>query len=491
MSDPGRTTRSFEELQADLRAHFTDRGISELTEGTIVVLPSITFPPEELRKIVGIIRYEERLLCLLLWLRSPALKVVFISSLPVDRSVLDYYLSFLPDPEDARRRLTLVSLDQPETGALSQKLVGHPSRLDGIRDLIRAGPTYLLPFNVTPWERFISEALDVPIYGPSPDLAELGSKSGSRRAARAAGVPVLEGSEDLFSLDEIDAALDRLKERRPDATHAVIKLNYGFSGQGNAIVDLTERASSIDEAPTVFCADEESWETFRPKIEREGAIVEELLQGTGVHSPSAQMRIVPHGDIEIVSTHDQILGGPDDQVYLGCRFPARDEYRLPIQEHAVKIASELAEHGVIGTFGMDFLVTAAPESKVYLSEINLRMGGTTHPYLMTHLATGGVYDEASGLLTCNGATKFYIATDNLKADAYKALKAGEVISLIEDEGLAFDDSTRKGVMLHLLGALTDYGKLGMTCVGDSRAEADTIYEQAVAALDALAGRRRS
>ncbi|MEA2487258.1 MAG: hypothetical protein QOF16_912, partial [Actinomycetota bacterium] len=213
---------------------------------------------------------------------------------------------------------------------------------------------------------------------------------------------------------------------------------------------------------------------------------EELLYGPGLHSPSAQMRIVPHGEVELVSTHDQILGGPDDQVYLGCRFPARSEYRLQIQDHALKIASELASQGVIGTFGMDFLVTAPPGSNVFLSEINLRMGGTTHPFLMARLATDGSYDGSSGSLMKDGTRKFYLATDNLKSDAYRGLRPRDVISAIQGQGLGFSRDTRSGVLLHLLGALKDYGKLGMTCVGNSRADAESLYDRAVVVIDALA-----
>jgi len=35
-----------------------------------------------------------------------------------------------------------------------------------------------------------------------------------------------------------------------------------------------------------------------------------------------------------ISTHDQILGGPSGQIYLGCTFPARDDYRRRLIEAA-------------------------------------------------------------------------------------------------------------------------------------------------------------
>ena len=51
---------------------------------------------------------------------------------------------------------------------------------------------------------------------------------------------------------------------------------------------------------------------------------------------------------------------------------------------------------MLGSFAMDFIVGA--KGDVFLSEINLRMGGTTHPFLMVRMASQGRYDEATRLL---------------------------------------------------------------------------------------------
>ena len=34
----------------------------------------------------------------------------------------------------------------------------------------------------------------------------------------------------------------------------------------------------------------------------------------------------PAGQVDIMSTHDQVLGGPHGQTYFGCHFPADQEY---------------------------------------------------------------------------------------------------------------------------------------------------------------------
>lgn len=452
MGEEVSTTPSFLELQSRLGA-LDGHGLGELTSGTIVVIPSISFPPSELRKIVGIERYEERLLCLLLLLAEPGLEMVYVTSAPIDPAVIGYYLSFLDDPEGARKRLTLVDLDDPEPRALSDKLVEDHAALDRIRAAIRDPErAYVLPFNVTEREREIAEALGVPVFGPLPELVVWGSKSGGRQLARSVGVPVLEGSEDLFSVRDLDRAIQRLRARRPEVEAVVIKLNNGFSGQGNAIVGFDHLESSVDLSPTTFCAAEESWPSYAGKVETEGAIVEEIVKDPRMVSPSVQVRIAPDATIEMVSTHDQILGGPDNQVYVGCRFPARAEYRAAITAHARAIAQGLADRDVIGSFGMDFVVVPDGSGHdVYLSEINLRLGGTTHPFLMAKLVTGGIYDQDRGELVVDGRPLSYIGTDNLKSEAYVGRRPAWALEVLQDAGVAYDPTSKTGATLHLLG----------------------------------------
>src|SRR6266542_4484713 len=74
----------FDALQRGFAQQYQDRDPLELDEGTVVVVPSLTFPVAELRKIVAIQHYEERLLYLLLLLGRPGVQVVYLSSLPID-----------------------------------------------------------------------------------------------------------------------------------------------------------------------------------------------------------------------------------------------------------------------------------------------------------------------------------------------------------------------------------------------------------------------
>lgn len=442
--------------------------------GTIVVVPSLTLPIEDLRNISGVVFYEERLLCFLLLLADPTTRVVYTTSTAIDPAIVEYYLRFVPGPADALSRLELVDVGDAEVGWLSAKLLSDRAAFTRLRGAI-GDPAHarLLPFIATPVEHELAEALGVPIDGPPPELGALGSKTGSRKAARRAGVGVLPGSEDLFTVEDVAAAITTMVARRPELEAVVIKLNDCFSGLGNVILEVDGLADPLPTSKTVFCSPEESWPSYIAKMADQGAVVEELLRDHELRSPSVQLRISPAGAVEILSTHDQILGGPQNQVYVGCRFPAHPDYRLTIQSEALKVGEVLAGEGVVGSFGIDFLVV---RQDVYLSEINLRLGGTTHPYWMARLVTGAGYDPASGeLRRPDGGAVYYVATDNLKSGRLRGHRPGDAISLIDRSGLGYDPASGTGVALHLLGAVPLAGKFGATCIAHSPEAADELY----------------
>jgi hypothetical protein len=231
----------------------------------------------------------------------------------------------------------------------------------------------------------------------------------------------------------------------------------------------------------------ETPESYFDKMAKMGGIVEEFIEAEQKHSPSAQLRIGPRGDVLLISTHDQILGGPSGQVFLGCRFPARDEYRMAIQEASLRIGQVLSAHGVVSRFGVDFLAhrdSADAPWKTTALEINLRMGGTTHPYLALQFLTGGSLDPASGLfLSPSGQAKYYKATDNLYSPRYRGLLPEDLVDLLTVNKLHYSHGSESGVLFHLIGALSEFGKLGLTAIANSPGQVDEIYAHTLEVLD--------
>ena len=468
---------------------------SEDQHCTSVVVPSLTLDQEELRKLAGVSFYEERLLFLLIRLRNPRAHVIYVTSQPVHPVVLEYYLHLLVGvpASHARARLTMLCAYDASPRALTQKILERPRLIQRIRNAIPdPARSYLTVFNSTPLERKLSVLLGIPLNGLDPDLSYHGTKSGSRRAFREAGVPLPEGFEDLRDERDVEHALVELKHRRPGARRAVVKLNESFSGEGNALFtyppgqDLAMIGPALSGIETAVPT--ETPERYFEKFRRMGGVVEEFIEAPEKTSPSAQFRTGPRGEVVPISTHDQILGGRSGQIYLGCSFPARDEYRLAITEMGRRVGHVLASRGCVSRYGVDFLAFRQhPDQpwEVVALEINLRVVGTTHPFLALHFLTGGELDTSSGhFISLGGRAKFYRSTDNLRADRYRSILPEDLIDIVTDNGLHYSHRTESGVLFHLMGALSEFGKLGVTVIANSPEEVDHLYGRVLTILDA-------
>lgn len=468
----------------------------EKQERTVVVIPSLSFDPVELEKISGVLHYEERLLCLLMLLRLPRTRVVYVTSQPVDPAIVDYYLHLLPfvPTGHAMKRLTLISCDDRRLIPLTQKILERPFVLRRIRSAIASSETsHVTCFNATPFERTLAVRLGIPMYACDPDLTVLGNKSNGRELLREAGVPVADGFEHLSDADDLVDGLARLKQRNRGLKRAVLKLNEGFSGEGNALFSFDGAPTSDvgswikDELPVrlSFEAVGENWEQYREKLARMSGVVEEFIDGDQKRSPSVQMRIDPLGQIELVSTHDQIMGGPGGQIFLGCSFPADPEYRREIQAMGTQIAEVLRDRGVIGRIAVDFVsVRRHDQWQHHAIEINLRKGGTTLPFLMLQFLTEGEYDPDTGVYrTPTGQSRFYYASDNLQKESYVGLTPETMLDVAVYRDLHWNAPTQQGIVFHLLGAVTEYGKFGMVSVASHPLAARSQFHATVKAID--------
>ncbi len=490
--DDGARIARFQRLQ-DRMPSVWDAIRHDLDDESVVVIPSVT-PSATTGSGSTTQAYEERFLFLLLLLRQPRLRMIYVTSMPIDPRIVEYYLALLPGviPSHALARLTLMSVGDASVRPLSVKLLERPQLLARIADRIpNRARSHLIPYNTTDLERDIAVTLGIPMYGADPRLAPLGTKTGCRRLFGEVGVTYPLGIEDLHSLDDVAAAIDGMLEIRPTMGEVIVKLNDGVSGTGNALVELagladlpaSERREAILarlgtmqlESPSI------PFDWYVRKLASDGGIVEERIVGDDLLSPSVQLRVRPDGTVELLSTHDQLLGGASGQSYLGCTFPADPAYSRLISEPGMAIGQRLAREGVIGRFAVDFVVVrdAAGQWSAYAIELNLRKGGTTHPFLTLQFLTDGSYDAESGrFVTREGDEKHLVATDHLEADALRALSIGDLFDAVARHGLHFDQSRQAGIVFHMISCLTEHGRVGMTAVGDTPEQAMELYERA-------------
>jgi hypothetical protein len=502
MAEIAETTPRLSELSDDERgarfARLQDRlvpiwGAMRLDQPgeSVVVVPSVVPDPSQDGATVQAL--EERFLHLLFLLRQPRLQLIYVTGRPVPEDIVGYYLGLLPGviPRQARRRLHMVTTSDGSVRALTQKLLERPRVLAQVRALIPdPALSHLVPYSTTPLERDLALTLGIPLYGADPRFLDFGTKTGCRRLFAQAGVNHPLGFEDVHEPDDVVDGLAAMRAARPGVSEAIVKLNEGVSGRGNALVDLRglpvpgagdERAELHRRLEAMAFEQEDMLlPAYLARLSEGGGIVEERVVGTDLRSPSVQLRVTPLGEVELLSTHDQLLGGPSGQSYLGCRFPADFGYAQAITREAAKVGERLAQEGVLGRFAVDFVVVrdAAGQWEPYAIELNLRKGGTTHPFLTLQFLTDGTYDPDTAVFTApSGRVKHLVASDHLESDLLRGLTIDDLFDVAVRNGLHFDQARQTGAVFHMMSALTELGRVGVTAVGDSVEQAEATFRR--------------
>jgi hypothetical protein len=485
---------AFERLKPRLAALWSEVFPRDDEPYTCVVVPSITLDSEDLEREPMALRLEETLLFFLIRLRNPRARLVYVTSQPIPPLVVDYYLQFLAGipAAHAAARLVLLSPHDSSRGPLVEKILERPRLLARLRAAIRdPSRAYLTVFRSTPLERRLAVLLDVPLNAADPGMDALCTKSGSRRLLRESGVSIPAGREDLRSEDDVVDALVDLAGERPGLERAVVKLDTSVWERGHALVTLPPRPTreSVREAlrRLAFSVPGHGCEEYVARLASRGGVVEEFVCGVDRAQASVQVRIDPLGRVTLTSTHEELRAGPAGLSAAGCLFPAVDERRAFLQQAGLRVGETLSRRGLVSRLSVEFTfcreVPGAP-SQGLATEINLGFGGSTHPLLAVRFLTGGRLDPDTGMFVSpSGRPKFYRATDRLSSPAYRRLGPEDLIEILTLQRLHYSPRSESGALFYLLGAVSELGQLGMLAIGNSREEAEDVYQRTVTVLD--------
>src|SRR5947207_5168373 len=151
LSDEERNER-FDRLQERMRGAWEIMRQNEEGE-SVVVIPSVSVDRVSERSGSLQQAYEERFLVLLLLLRHPRLRMIYVTSMPIAPTIVEYYLALLTGviPSHARARLSLISVGDASPRPLSEKLLERPRPLSLIRSLVPTPPpSHPIRYNTTP-----------------------------------------------------------------------------------------------------------------------------------------------------------------------------------------------------------------------------------------------------------------------------------------------------------------------------------------------------
>jgi hypothetical protein len=468
---PDEYAQRFEQLQEERLERAWRADLPDSTDPHVVVaLPSYSLDRsvyEHYGARIGPL--ENRYLYVILRSELPGVRTIYLSSVPAPAEVVDGYLALAPPHARAAidRNSALVSVDDAAAKPLAEKVLDSPRTLAELRRLIGGELALIEAWNVGEAERDLALALQVPVNGTDPSLRGLANKSAGRRLFKSLGIPTPDGVEDVTTAEQVVAAVTTLKGRDPALAGVVVKLDDSVAGDGNVVLRFAGLPAAEAARHDAVWAALPAWYL---SVLAGGGVVETLITGSDFCSPSGQGAIRPDGHVEVLSTHDQRLGGPDGQVYEGCSFPARESYAAEISRHVAAVGQALAAKGAVGRFAVDFAAVRTSSGwALFALEINLRKGGTTHPFGLTRVLTGGSYDaESSSFVLSDGTARYYGATDNLVDERWLGRSPGDVRQRLATAGVAFDRRSKVGAIPHLLDCLAVDGRMGYTAIAESR-----------------------
>ncbi len=480
-------------------------------ERSFVVLSGLNSDNFNLSRVKGLNFYEERMLFFLFLLKFQKTRIIYVTSSGFNTDLFKYYISTIfPDPKkaaNAHKRLIHIQVEKNNSAAvesLSERLLKDDGALGTISENILDKKMAMLRcYNPMAQERAIAKKLGIPIFGHKEKFDYIGTKSGARKVFNLAGLKLIPGYSYIKDTRVLYSKILQLHKDFPHIERMMIKLNESSSGRGNCIFNfarflekelgsrVVDDGASFNEFEksfdryAVFQSMDQNYSIFKKEFERLGGVCEIYISGEK-NSPSVQVQLLPSGGINIVSTHEQILGGPDRQRYIGCGFPSDEIYRAEIIAQATKVARWMVKKEMVGNFSVDFLaVKNGKDYKLYPIEINLRKGGTTHPFRITYFLTGAKYNKKTGLLQCGETPIYYHSMDFIESEKYKKLTPADLIKAVSDSKISFDKDTKKGVLLFMPGMISEFGRFGAVCIGHSREEAKRYYKKLVELVDSL------
>lgn len=497
-----------------------------------IVVPSLNFDPAEIGPIIGAAHYEQRSLWTLLRAADSNVRVLFVSSSEVPQTALEELFSGLSQSEidEIRSRSKMIALNDTRTEYLSDKIANSSEALTRIqlasRELLDGqeptGANAVLSgfVNESSMDR-LSAKLQLPLAGMHPGLEILNSKMGNRIVARESEIPFAAGTDSNYKVSEIADSIDRLYVQMGGRGSCFIKANYGASGQGIIKIEFrnsadTSSAQRNDSNIVLELASDETEDNRRKLIlellwdhseknpqlknvlsraEEFGVVVESGIEHT--RAPSVQLEILANGEVIPISTHMQDMDGP---VYKGAAQPAYGDIELEakLMGYAVKYAKTLFGYGVVGRIGLDFFeVKNDSEIDFVFGEANIREGGTTHPWEIVARLLRAKFDDATKSFVSSetGKPVFYKMTDNfVDRESFQNLSLHDLWEEFRNDpeysSLKPNKQTGTGVKFHLLSALPEFGKVGLTAFAGSKQEAEDLFRKAKEVLVRSANRLR-
>ncbi|MFI9328702.1 ATP-grasp domain-containing protein [Kitasatospora sp. NPDC052868] len=286
-------------------------------------------------------------------LLAEASDIVLLKS-PMDRD----YAAYLRAVEASASEVVAVERSLP-TRTVTEDALESPETLDllcGLAD----GRTYLMPMGVSAAEERLSEAVGLPLAGPSAEVCKrVNGKIYSRRLADSLGLAAVPGQVCERVADLAGAVHTQIAR----GGRAVVKESLGVSGRG--MVVLPDQAAA-DRLLRLIGR--------RGGQARADMVVESWIEDAG--DLNYQFLVSRSGEVRFEAVKEAVL---HNNVHQGHRFPVplSAEHLATLHESARLIGRALYADGYYGMVGVDAMI--GPDGTLYpCLEINARFNMSTY-----------------------------------------------------------------------------------------------------------------
>ena len=344
-----------------------------------------------------------------------------------------------------------------------------------------------MPYNTTELERDVALSLGIPMYGADPRLADWARRPGAGGCSPSWACRTRWAPRTCTASTTSPTRSWRCAPSGRRCDSAIVKLNEGVSGEGNAVVAW--RACPHPGRPTSgtrCCAgsremelesEKTPFDVYIAKFAEGGGIVEERIDGRRAAQPERPAARPARRRGRAAVDARPAAGRCERPELPGLRLPGRPRVRrsrspsTPARS-APGWPSRARSGGSRST--SSWSASGDRSWTPYAIELNLRKGGTTHPFLTLQFLTDGRYDPDDGAVphAARRTRSTWSRPTTSSPTLLRGLVPLDLFDIVARHGLHFDQSRQVGVVFHMISCLTEHGRVGLTAVGDTPEEPD-------------------